>query len=279
MRAFVLCADDYAMTEGISRAILELLALGRLSATSAMTNLRHWPAAAAPLQAHVGQADIGLHLSLTCGPPLGPMPTLAPDGALPSAAVLARRAMTGQLDRDELAREIGRQLDAFQSGMGRWPDHVDGHQHVHTLPVVRDALFAALLERGLAGKLWLRDPADAPWRLAARRALAAKATAVAAMAFDFGRSAAAQGFAVNEGFSGFSAFDPRRPYREEFLAALKAPGPRHLVMCHPGHVDEELPTLDSVVATREHELAYFTSAAFTADLQVTGCRLARFAEL
>jgi hypothetical protein len=33
-----------------------------------------------------------------------------------------------------------------------------------------------------------------------------------------------------------------------------APGPAHLVMCHPGHVDAELAALDPVVGRREDEL-------------------------
>ena len=35
----ILCADDYAMTEGVSRAIGELAAARRLSATSVMVDL------------------------------------------------------------------------------------------------------------------------------------------------------------------------------------------------------------------------------------------------
>ena len=46
----ILCADDYAMTEGISRAIGELAAAKRLSATSVMVNTPHWPAAAPRLR-------------------------------------------------------------------------------------------------------------------------------------------------------------------------------------------------------------------------------------
>ncbi|MGL5734528.1 MAG: ChbG/HpnK family deacetylase, partial [Beijerinckiaceae bacterium] len=36
-RLLILCADDFAMTAGVSQAILSLLEHGRLSATCAMT--------------------------------------------------------------------------------------------------------------------------------------------------------------------------------------------------------------------------------------------------
>ena len=71
------------MTEGISRAIGELAAAQRLSATSVMVNSPHWPAAAPRLRAHRGHLSIGLHLNLTLGTPVGPMPRLAPAGTFP----------------------------------------------------------------------------------------------------------------------------------------------------------------------------------------------------
>ena len=42
----ILCADDYALTEGVSRAIGELAAARRLSATSVLVTSAHWPAGA-----------------------------------------------------------------------------------------------------------------------------------------------------------------------------------------------------------------------------------------
>ena len=65
------------MTEGISRAIGELAAAQRLSATSVMVTSPHWPATAPRLAVHRGHLSIGLHLNLTLGRPLGPMPRLA----------------------------------------------------------------------------------------------------------------------------------------------------------------------------------------------------------
>jgi predicted glycoside hydrolase/deacetylase ChbG (UPF0249 family) len=37
MRRIVICADDYALSPGVSAGIRELLAAGRLNATSVMT--------------------------------------------------------------------------------------------------------------------------------------------------------------------------------------------------------------------------------------------------
>ncbi|MCU4178985.1 ChbG/HpnK family deacetylase [Bosea sp. BH3] len=258
---FILCADDFALTEGVSRSILDLLGAGKLSATSAMTNRPHWRRLARELAAFAGKADLGLHLNLTCAAPLSAMPRLAPGGRLPGLKDLARAALSSRTVRAEIAVEIDRQLDAFEEALGRQPDFVDGHQHVHVLPGVRRALLDHVALRYKAGSLYLRDPADRPAAIRARGVAITKALVVAGLATGFRRAALRREFPVNRGFSGFAPFDPSRDFGADLKRFLIAPGPVHLVMCHPGFVDDELATLDPVVTTRpvEHEaLAHFT---------------------
>src|SRR5262245_10068587 len=81
----VLCADDYAVAPGVSRAICALIEQGRLSATSCMTVSPHWPEHARWLRPLGDRADIGLHLTLTDHAPIGAM-RLAADGRLPPLA-------------------------------------------------------------------------------------------------------------------------------------------------------------------------------------------------
>ena len=67
----LLCADDYAQASGISEGIFRLAEVGRLSATSAMTNVPGWGGAdGARLAALEGRIAVGLHLTLTYGAPL-----------------------------------------------------------------------------------------------------------------------------------------------------------------------------------------------------------------
>src|SRR5215510_11297973 len=123
----ILCADDYALTEGVSRAVGELAAARRISATSALVTTSHWPAMAQRLVVHRGRIAVGLHLNLTLGAPLGAMPRLAPNGAFPNRNVILARALSGLVPRSEVSAEIERQLDAFERHLGFPPDHIDGH--------------------------------------------------------------------------------------------------------------------------------------------------------
>lgn len=270
---FILCADDYGLSPAVSRGILEALAAGSLSATGAMTNRPDWPRAARELAAFAGKNWLGVHLNLTLGVPLSPMPGFAPGGALPAIGRIAR-ARIADLPGHEIAGEIACQLDAFAQAMGRAPDFVDGHQHVQALAAVRPHLFEQLARLDLPADFWLRDSADTSPRILRRRIQILKARTVAWLGRGFAAEARAGGFAVNDGFAGFSAFDARADYGQAFDRYLVAPGSRHLIMCHPGHVDAELKAADPVLETREQELAFFLSDRFKSLLSRRNAALA-----
>lgn len=249
----ILCADDYALTEGVSRAIGELAAARRLSATSVLVTSRHWQTSAPRLLVHRQHLSIGLHLDLTLGPPLGAVPRLAPKGRFLGLPMTIGLAVLRLLEPRELEAEIARQLDQFELGLGFPPDHIDGHQHVHALPVVRQALINVVRRRYGNHPPLLRDPCDSIPNIRARALAVRKALLVHALAHGFAGAARSAGLTTNQGFSGFSDFDLSVPYAGEFNRAMQYPGPRHIVMCHPGHVDAELAARDPVVERRKME--------------------------
>jgi predicted glycoside hydrolase/deacetylase ChbG (UPF0249 family) len=267
MHHVVLCADDFGLTEGVSRGIVDLARRGRLSATSVMAHRPGWQAHAADLAGLGGRFGIGLHLTLSLGRPLGTMRRFAPDGTFPPFPALLRSSLRRQTPADEIREEIDRQLSALESALGRPPDFVDGHQHVHVLPGVREPLLAALAARGWSGRLWLRDPSDRLGAILRRRVATPKALLVAMLARGFGAAARRAGFDVNDGFSGFSSFDPGRDVGTDFARFFQELGPRQVVMCHPGHVDPALHELDPVIETRVREYDYLVSDAFPALLK------------
>ncbi len=271
---FALVADDFALTRGVSRSIIDLLERGRLSGTGVMANRPHWAEFAPALRSFDGRADIGLHLNLTLGEPLGGRSPVKAGTGLPAFGRLARAAFTGGLDRAALADEISRQLDAFVDVFGRLPDYVDGHQHVHVLPGVRGALLQAIGRWPDGSRPWLRDPFDTPGHVAARGVAVGKALVIAGLSLGWGRQARGAGCATNHGFSGVSPFDPSRDVAADFAAFIAAPGPAHLVMCHPGYLDDELPTLDPVVATRPLEHAFLAGDRFPAMIEEARLTLA-----
>lgn len=270
MRRIVLCADDYAIAPGVSAGIRELIAAGRLNATSVMTVFPGLDAEAAALVAAAqgGQVSLGLHVTLT-----GPIRPLTAGMAeagdrLPALRSLIARAFAGRLDPAAVAAEVEAQFSAFIAAFGRPPDHVDGHQHVHVLPTVRPAVLEAT--RRHAPGAWLRDVTPAP---AALRGLDLKGRLIGAFGRGFARDAAALGLATSRGFAGAYDFGGDADFAgllEHFLAGLPEGG---VAMVHPGHVDAVLPTRDPLTTPRERELAVLGGAAFPALLERAGVRL------
>lgn len=277
MNSLILCADDYGLAPGVSRGIARLLAAGRLSATSCMSLGPAWPHHAASLRPYTGTADIGLHLTLTDHAPLGSMPSLAPDGKLPPVSRLLARALTRRLDRAEIAQELERQLDAFERELGQPPAFLDGHQHVHQFPVIRDAVIELWQRRLARSSPWMRVCVE-PWSATLRRGVEApKAWIITSLGRGLQARARAAGIPTNDRFSGIHDFSGRIPYARLFEGFVRdAESGRLLVMCHPGEVDDELRALDPVTSAREEELRFFAGPDFLPLLARHGLTLGRF---
>jgi chitin disaccharide deacetylase len=232
-----------------------------------------WPHEARALRGLDAEIQTGLHLDLTHFPPLGArLQRFALDGKAPRLAALAE-AMRRAVPLGALRDEIQRQFDRFEAHFGAAPDFVDGHQHVHALPGVRSALADAIASRDPTFRPWLRNPGDSTQRILARRTQAAKAFCVRALSAGF--CARTRGFAHNDGFAGFSGFDPSQNYRSAFARYLAAPGSRHLVMCHPGDEEPSGGRPAQHAASRRRELAFLLSAEFSNLLEESDFSLAR----
>lgn len=180
----------------------------------------------ADLPPHV---EIGLHLTLTGERPLTAMPRLTLDGLLPEIDPLGRMAARGHLPLGEIAAEVTAQFDAFFAAMERPPAFVDGHQHAHALPGIRDIVLAEVAKR--APNAWIRDCTDRLTAMLARPFLG-KAIGSAWHSRGLRRAAAAHGLRTNDSFAGH--YDFASDYRTLFPRFLRRPGAVHLIMCHPG---------------------------------------------
>lgn len=253
-RRILLCADDYALTRNISLAVAELARQGRLSAASALVTTPEWRCSAQVMVSLRRDIALGLHLNLTLGAPLGPMPDQTTSGVLPPVSAWIRQSLTNRLQPDEVEAEFDRQFDAFEAIAGAPPDHVDGHHHVHVLPGIRGALARVLARRFERDRMPLvRVPGDKLLAILGRGANVGKSLTLAVLSAGSGALFKSLGATVNEGFAGFSSFRRSIPFADELDLFNRNPGPAHMVMCHPGHTDEVLARLDPVTLRREDE--------------------------
>ena len=273
-RRIWLCADDYGISRSVNRAIRELILRGRLNATSVMTAAPHFDAAEAEaldtLNSGKTRAALGLHVTLT-----EPFKPLSEDfrplnhGHFLTLNKMMRAAMTRRLDPARLVIEIATQVEAFVTAFGRPPDFLDGHQHVHLFPQIRDAVLKVAAVA--APRAWIRQSGRP--RAAGRRK-SRKELVLDVLSLGFRRKARRLGIAVNPAFAGAYDFHHESDFAmvfPRFLAGLPDDG---LVMCHPGFVDAELKRLDTLTDQREREFAYFNSDEFPRVLGENGVALA-----
>lgn len=258
-RSLCICVDDLGLHPGINAAALALARAGRVQALSCMVGAPAWDAAARTFREELagkGQAlDMGWHLDLSEHPL-----TLAPQ---PLKQLILRSALR-RLDTRALRRELAAQLDAFCQSLGRLPDFVDGHQHVHQLPQVREALMDLLQARG--ARPWLRSTrrADEP--------LGSKAWLIQRLGqAGLSRLAAAQDLPQNQRLLGVYDFqgDTAR-YHALLQGWLAQARSGDLLMTHPSAAPDPQ---DPIGAARRQECAVLSAPGFEALCRAQGLRL------
>jgi chitin disaccharide deacetylase len=274
-RRIWLCADDYGISPGVNAAIRELISRERINATSVMVGAPHFSsdeaAALDTLNSGEKRAALGLHVTLT-GPFKPISEGFAPmrDGRFLPLNDMLRAAVSRRLKPELLVIEIAAQLQAFIDALGRPPDFLDGHQHVHLFPQVRDA-FLRVVAAGAPGA-WVRQCGRAR---PLRHLHDPKALTLDILSVAFRRKARQLGIAFNPAFAGTYSFNAKANFTRLFSRFLSGLPDAGLVMCHPGFADAELKALDSLTTLREHEFAFFSSEAFLKALAEQGVALAR----
>lgn len=269
MKSIVLCADDYGLNPRVSEGIIELIAHQRLSATSCMTNSIYWQAAAKALKPFRNQIDIGLHFNLTEGSYLSSGHTQT---ALPA---LLTKAILKQLDFQTIVVELQHQLDAFENTLQMPPDFIDGHQHIHHFPVIREALLFVYQQRFPQHMPYIRISANSHAKKRFNHKTGLKTAAISLTgAQKLRKKLDDLQIPYNHGFSGIYNFKKANNYRHYFQQFLTEIATGGLIMCHPGLYSESYP--DLLKNSRPQEWQYFMSPAFIEDCQNAKVSIGRF---
>jgi predicted glycoside hydrolase/deacetylase ChbG (UPF0249 family) len=270
-----LCADDYGISPSVNAAIRDLVVRGRINATSVMVAAPSFHRAEAlaldALNAGERRVTIGLHVTLTA--PFRPLsdafqPTR--QGAFDSLEATLIRACLRRLNVNSLRAEVASQIRAFTESFARAPDFIDGHQHVHLFPQVRDAVLT--VAKRDAPDAWVRQCGRAP--PLAYSTYDRKGLLLDVLSRGFRRRAAALSVRTNPAFAGTYEFRDKADFAAMFPRFLEQLPDGGVVMCHPGFVDAELQRLDPLTTLREQEYAFFTDDSFPGLLARHGSALA-----
>lgn len=262
-RRLIINADDFGLTEGVNRAILELNAADVLpSATLMSTGLAFRQAVhAAFTQPALG---VGCHVVLVDGrTELHPtdLPTLAAGGRLRTQiSSFMVDAFGGRITTEEIKLEAIAQIRHVQSS-GITVTHVDTHKHTHMFPRVFHPLIRAAQACGVPA---IRNPFEPDWSLKlTENAPTARRLQVRTLRLfreQFLRAVRAARLHTTDGSLGVLAtgtFDADYVIR----LLMRMPAGTWELVCHPGYVDEALHLAGTrLIATRETERAALLQA-------------------
>jgi chitin disaccharide deacetylase len=182
-----------------------------------------------------------------------------------------RGAYLGQVNAEQVAEELERQLAMFIRVMGIAPDYIDGHQHVHLLPGIRQAVTDAARRIGAYVRS-THEPIDASMAL---RPSFVESAFLSWTARPLERLILGRNLISNRGFRGVRGFRERAAYHALFRRMIAGARTGSIIMCHPGSADGVLAARDLVTTAREEELRYFASVKFLQDISMEGLTLAR----
>lgn len=270
----IINADDFGLSQGITRGILDAFDAGALRSTSIMVGAPAFEEAARGACAAGHRLGVGLHFTLTAGRPLTRAPSLTDEGGdfLKPTALLAR-ALQGHVIASEVAAECTAQIERARAA-GIRLTHLDGHHHAHLAPRIAATVRRVVEAERIPAVRRPSEPLFGPancWRRASQRLL------IGVLA----RSNDPRDWAVKttDHFVGSALLGASR-FHERLLEALDSleRGTTEL-MVHPGYVNGPLLNNDSYTSEREVELRALLSTDVLARLHGGKIRLMHFGEL
>ena len=237
-------ADDFGLTRGVNRAIVELHQAGVLTSATLMAKAGATDEAIALAQANP-RLGVGCHVVLVDGEPVLPpdkVPSLVDfkTGCFPhKLTTFLRRLFMGRIRAAEIEAEAAAQIASLQA-RGVRLTHIDTHKHSHMFPpVLRPVLRAARA----AGIRAVRNPFEPEWAVHAspRASIVRSAEVYALRKFGpyFRRVLSEEGFSTTDGTIAVAATGVVNADTVRSLLQKLPPGAWELVT-HPGYSDGDL---------------------------------------
>jgi chitin disaccharide deacetylase len=286
VRRLIINADDFGLTRGVNRAIVEGHEHGVVTSSTLMANGPAFEDAVRMAQS-VPRLSIGCHAVLVDGSPIlesGQVssllsgPNLAQFGA--GIGRFSWRALSGRLDSNQVEAEVTAQIRKVQA-MGISVSHLDTHKHTHMFPQVYRPLLRAARACGIHA---IRNPFDI-----VRISLAAgrpglwkrygEAKLLRNLAGKFRKAARDAGVITPDGTLGIVVTGALDDRLFRFIIERLPQGTWEFV-CHPGYRDVELDGIQTRLReSREQELQVLKSAETRDLLAHSGIELISYRDL
>ena len=287
VRRLIVNADDFGLTQGVNRAIVEAHWHGVVTSATLMANGRAFDDAIERAKSS-SRLSVGCHIVLVDGQPVldgRQTPTLSNRKAndrrfYESLNGFALRAVRGSIDPDEIEAEATAQIRKLQA-TGVAVSHLDTHKHTHIFPPVLRPLLRAARACGVPavrnpfGPLHLSLLAKRPslWK----RYI--KVTVLSRLGRAFRRSVAGASMLTPDGTVGIVSTGAMDDRLFGSIVNNLPEGTWELV-CHPGYNDAEMGSIRTRLREcRAVELRLLTSPETRETLARSGVQLISYRDL
>lgn len=286
MRRLIVNADDFGFTSGVNRGIVEAHSHGIVTSTTLMANGAAFTEAI-ELSKTTADLSIGCHVVLIDGEPVmdsEKLPSLTSSRRFRvGLKSFAARAITGQLDADQIFQEAAAQIHKLQSA-GISVSHVDTHKHTHLFPRILHSLLRAA---GSCGVRAVRNPFGPRWPMRSSQLMKrpnlwtryAQVRILGTFANKFRSAVDREGFATTNGTLGIEVTGTLDETLFHAIAQSIPEGTWEFV-CHPGYNDADLRAANTRLReSRETELRVLTLPAAREILVQNGIQLISYRDL
>jgi chitin disaccharide deacetylase len=264
LRRLIVNADDFGLTAGVNRGIVECHTTGIVTSATLMASGNRFAEAAALAQ-QTPHLSVGCHVVLVDGRPVSratDIPTLlmtdSPAQFRTGLMSFAAIAASGRLDEHQVETEITAQVRKLQSA-GILVSHLDSHKHTHMFPAVLKGMLRAAKNCGVRA---IRNPFE-PLVFAKLGGLkrSFQLRMMSSFRAAFRRTLDDAGVGAPDGCIGVAVTGglTEQTFRE---VIEKLPEGTWEFVSHPGYNDRELDQVKTRLReSREKELAILTSQA------------------
>jgi chitin disaccharide deacetylase len=265
VRRLIVNADDFGLTSGVNRAIIEGNRLGIVTSATLMANARATDAAIDLAKAQPG-LKTGCHVVLIDGVPLKANLQSLTNGSprfRTSLKEFSIAALRKQISAEEVQQEVEAQVRKVQS-RGITLTHLDSHKHTHMFPHILRPLLRAAKACGIRA---VRNPFEPlrcwpPLMVLNTPGLWLRSAGVMAFqmfAADFHSAVKEEGMVSPDGTVGIAVTGMLdQKWLSRILEAL--PEGTWELVCHPGYSDADLQAAGTrLTQSREIELSALTS--------------------
>lgn len=284
MKRLIVNADDFGLTSGVNRAVIEGHERGIITSATLMANVPAFAEAAQLARERPG-LGIGLHFNITEGHPIAPAAQVhsLTDGRsefLGTVAAVAWRSLAGRLRTEEIVLELRAQIEkALASGLHL--THVDSHKHIHAVPQVFEAVVSTIPEYGIRAVRLPREPRR--WNSAPSSLKLIKQTAATWGLAQLCRANLARlrdrRLRTADAFFGVARTGL---WTKQWLIDVIEHLPEGVseLMCHPGYDDDKLYHVETRLhASRAEELRLLTDPDVAALLRVRAVQLINYSSI